>query len=118
MKVKEAVMAFSQSEKLKAGLIWASHLLESTAGLPESESQGARRMVELLLNMVSAEVHLGRNLCPGVSWDTVEHALEQAMVMVRSGVGPEAVWHLTRTLSAVTTIGQKSMSLLKEESVL
>ena len=38
--------------------------------------------------------------------------------MIHSGVGPEAVIHLTQALSQVTSIGQRSMSFLQEQGLL
>ena len=38
--------------------------------------------------------------------------------MIDSGVAPEAVIHLTQALSQVTSIGHRSMTVLKEEGLL
>jgi len=48
----------------------------------------------------------------------VETPIEKALTMIQSGVGHEAVPHLSKALSSVTNIGQQSMSLLKEERLL
>ena len=43
MKVRDAIMAFSQSEKIKAGLIWVSQSLQFLKTLPEPEKRGAEK---------------------------------------------------------------------------
>jgi len=37
MNTREAIMAFSQSEKVKSGIIWVSQALELLRGLPTPE---------------------------------------------------------------------------------
>jgi hypothetical protein len=37
------------------------------------------------------------------------------MVMISSGVAHEAGYHLTQALTQVTTIGQRSMTILKDK---
>jgi len=116
--VKEAILSLAQSEKVKAGLIWASQTLDILGSLPEEQRKGAERMIQLFLNMISQEVALAKAITRQESWDNVDGHLEKALVMVSSGVGQEAVVHLSRALSSVTTIAQQSMSLLKDRHLL
>ena len=116
--IKEAIIALAQSEKAKAGLIWASQTIEIFLGLPEDQKKGAERLLYAFLNMVSQEVALAKALTKHESWDGVEGHIEKALVMISSGVGQEAGVHLSRALSRVTNIAQQSMSLLKEKDLL
>jgi hypothetical protein len=118
MSIQKAIMAFSQSEKIKSGLIWVSQALELLRGLPVSETQGAERMIKAIINMVFQEIQLAKNVASDEAWEEVEKPVDQAMVMINSGVGPESVFHLTQALSQVTNIGQRSMSSLKERGLL
>ena len=118
MNSKEAIMALSQSEKIKAGLIWVSQILELGRGLRLPESQGAEQVVKALLAMIGHEVGLARNIAPDEAWEAVEKRLEQAVVMVNSGVGSESVPHITQAISRTTGIGQRAMTLLKEKELL
>ena len=47
MEVDKAIMAFSQSEKVKAGLIWISQVLEILRGMPDQE-----RMISLVSSLI------------------------------------------------------------------
>jgi hypothetical protein len=117
-KIKAAIMAFSQSEKIKAGLIWVSQSLQLLNGLQEPERSGAEKVSQAMVGMLAHEIQLGRNMTGDASWEAVSKHLERARVMIDSGVGAEAVVNLTQALSQVTTIGHRSMSMLKEEGLL
>ena len=116
--IKDAIIALAQSEKVKAGLIWASQTVDISWGLPEEQKKGAERIIEVFLNMISQEVALAKAMTRHESWDRIEGHIEKALIMISSGVGQEAVVHLSRALSLVTNIAQQSMSLLKERDLL
>lgn len=116
--VKEAIIALAQSEKVKAGLIWASQALSILGSLPEEQKRGAERMIQVFLNMISQEVALAKAVTRQESWDSIEGQIEKALIMINSGVGQEGVVHLSRALSLVTSIAQQSMSLLKERDLM
>jgi hypothetical protein len=118
MEINEAIMAFAQSEKIKAGLIWISQTLELLRGLPEGEKKGGEKMIHALLGMVGHELSLAKAVVGHEQWHEIESYIEKAVIMVNSGVGQEGTIHLSKALSKVTNIGQQSMSLLKEESLL
>jgi hypothetical protein len=118
MKTDEAIMAFCQSEKIKAGLIWTSQTSELLLGLPEEQKKGAEKTIHVLLNMVFQEVHLAKALARHEAWSEAEPHIEKALIMISSGVGHEANVHLSKALSKITNIGQQSMSLLKDRDLL
>jgi hypothetical protein len=118
MNTQKAIMAFSQSEKIKAGLIWVSQTLELLRGLQMSEMQGAERIIKVIIDMLFQEVQLAKNVAGSEEWEEVEKLLDQAIIMINSGVGPESIVHLTQALSQVTSIGQRSMSSLREKGFL
>ena len=118
METSQAIMAFSQSEKVKTSLICASQSLELLAGMPFTEKEGAQKVIRMNIEMMRQEIQLARNLTGDDLWDEIEKKIGNALVMIDSGVAPEAVVHLTRALSLVTSIGHRSMTLLKEEGLL
>jgi hypothetical protein len=111
-------MAFSQSEKIKAGLIMVASSLELLKNLPEEEKRGASRIIYMDLSMLGHEVNLAEVVTGHEEWKEVERFLNKALVMFDSGIGEEALIHLSRALSQVTNIGQQSMSYLKETGLL
>jgi hypothetical protein len=118
MKRSEAILAFSQSEKIKAGLISVAQALEVIQGLPPDEKKGAERVTGVFLAMTAHEVRLAGTLIPGEEWKGIEALLERAQVMADSGVAQEGMIHLSRALSLVANVAQKAMSFLKEEGLL
>ena len=118
MHVNQAIIAFSQSEKLKSGIIWANQMIEMYIALSESEKPGAERILKTLINMIATEIHVAKKAAPHDVWQEVDKDLNTAIVMLNSGVTHEAGYHLTQALTKVTTVGQQSMTLLTNEGLL
>ena len=118
MQTDQAIKAFSQSEKLKGGLIWASQIIEVYIALAQADKPGAEKMLKFLIRMIASEIHIAKNAAPHDIWLEAEKDINTALVMLNSGVGHESGYHLTQALSKVTTIGQQSMSLLIEKGLL
>jgi hypothetical protein len=116
--VQEAIMAFSQSEKIKTGLIWITQSLELFSGLDPAEQQGAEKIIKATIQMVNHEVTIADRLTDEPSWKDIAKHIDTARVMIYSGIPPEATFHLTRALTHVTSIGQRSMTFLKEQGFL
>ena len=118
MNTKSAIIAFSQSEKIKAGLIWASQTIEANMGIPEPEKRGSEKIISALLNMIAGEIHVVMKVAPHERWEMVTKHIETAGVMVNSNVAHDATFHLSKALSQVTSIGHESMTLLSENNLL
>jgi hypothetical protein len=118
MNSNEAIMAFSQSEKVKAGLIMIAGSLELLKNLAGEEKRGASRIIYMDLSMLGHEVGLAKVVTGHEEWNEVERFLNKALVMFDSGIGEEALILVSRALSKVTNIGQQSMSYLKQTNLL
>ncbi|MGE5255086.1 MAG: hypothetical protein ACM3KE_00350 [Hyphomicrobiales bacterium] len=118
METKEAILAFSQSEKAKAGLLMAAQLLEIYNGLPDHEKHSAERFLRPLIGMISSEIHLSKKMTSADMWTSVDKSLNTALVMMNSGVLSEASFHIAQAISGVTTIAQRSMEYLIRQKLL
>lgn len=118
MEVKEAITAFSQSEKIKSSIIWASQAVEAFIGLSEEEKQGAVRIIRVVISMIGHEIHLCKKSAPHELWADVEKSVDMALVMIDSNVAHESVFHLTQALTKVTSIGHQSLTFLKENGLM
>ncbi len=118
MQIREAIITFSQSEKIKAGLIWASQVIEVYKALPETDKPGAEKIMAAIVNMIGSEILICRKSAPNELWTEVEKSIDTAMVMINSNIAQEAGYHLTRALTQATTIGQRSMSILTDKKLL
>jgi hypothetical protein len=112
MDTKEAILAYSQSEKAKVGLLMAAQLIEICNSLPDQEKHLAERFIRPLIGMIANEIHLSRRMTSADMWVKVDKSLNTALVMMNSGVISEASYHVVQAISSVTTIGQRSMEVL------
>ena len=118
MEIQAAVTAFSQSEKVKAGLLWASHCIDVFSHLTELDKRGAEKIIKVMVSQVAGEIQFVGRITGDPAWEKAAGCMETAIVMINSGVAAEAGYHMTRAMSHVTSIGQRSMTRLKEEGVL
>jgi len=118
MNTADAITTFSQSEKIKGGLIWATQAVELFKALPEADKPGAEKIIKSLVEMIGSEILICKKTAPNELWLEVEKNIDTAMVMINSNVAHEAGYHLTQALTQVTTIGQRSMTVLKDDGLL
>ena len=118
MEIDQAIKAFSQSEKLKSGLIWATQLAEVYVALAESDKPGAEKIIKMLVSMLGNEIMVAQKAAPHDDWREAEKDVDTAMVMLNSGVAHESGYHLTQALSKVVDIGQQSMTRLIDAGLL
>ena len=118
MQIRDAITTFSQSEKIKAGLIWTTQVIEMYKTLPEGDKSVAEKIIKAFVDMIGSEILICRKSAPNELWTEVEKNIDTAMIMINSRVTHEAGYHLTQALTQVTTIGQRSMSILKENRLL
>ncbi len=111
-------MGFSQSEKIKAGLIWASQILQVLEGLPEAEKRGGAKTAGALVGMIHNEIQLVQNLSGDTAWGEIRSHVDRARVMIDSGVPAEAIMHLTQALSKTTSMAGSCMTCLKDEGLI
>ncbi len=118
MHTREAILSFSQSEKIKAGIIWLSQALELLNGLPEKNRRNAERVARVFLSSMLRDVHLSVRVSGDEAWREAEKNIDLALVMLDSGVARESTYHITRALGAVTAVGQRAMKQLKDNGLL
>ena len=118
MNTRSLILAYSHSEKLKTALLWASQLVDMSVGQPEEQRSGSSALIRAVVAMISSEIQLAGQLAPDEQWESVAKHVNLGLVMIDSGVVSEASFHLTKALSHVTTIGQRSMQKLLDHGLL
>ena len=118
MSTRSMIFAYSHSEKLKTALLWATQLVELHIGQQEADRAGSAALIRAVVSMISNEIQLAGQLAPDEQWESVAKHVNLGLVMIDSGVVSEATFHLTRALSHVTTIGQRSMQGLIDQGLL
>ena len=99
-------------------MIWASQVVEIYKALPEKDKPGAEKIIKAIVDMIGSEIPICKKSAPNELWIEVEKDIETATVMLHSNVAQEAGFHLTRALTKATTIGQRSMTILKDKGLL
>lgn len=115
--LKKAVSAYSQSEKVKSGLIWISQLADQVTAMEGPVRKQGQMFLKTLVQMVSDESDLAGNITGDTRWHEIGKKINLAMVMINSGVPQETGFHLTQALVHVTRIGGEAASLLKENNL-
>lgn len=118
MNSQEAIMGFSQGEKIKSGVIWTSQVLQLMDGLAGQEKTAWARTAGALVGMISHEVMVAQNVSGDPAWEETQKDLDKARVMIDSGVPAEAITHLTRALSRSTQVASRAMTFLKDQGLL
>jgi len=118
MDTKAIITEFSQSEKIKAGIIWTSQVLGQLSGLSGAEKKGAVEGVKTFIALIGREAHLARKRSGDTRWMNAEKDIDMALVMIESGVPEEAAFHLTRALTQVTGRAQRAMKILMDKGLL
>ncbi|MDJ0781983.1 MAG: hypothetical protein QNJ22_08420 [Desulfosarcinaceae bacterium] len=100
------ILAYTQSEKVKAGLIWLSQGLLQFPDASAPRQRAAETLSLSILAMIRDEVQLGWRLTREIAWQKADEHLQQAAAMIHSGVAHDAPWHLTLALRHITAVGQ------------
>ena len=111
--VKQAISAYAQSEKVKSGLIWVSHISEQVAVVEGPSRQSAMGLLKTLAHMIADEAVLAARVTRDPGWRKISEKIHLALVMINSGVPQETGFHLTQAISHVTRIGGQAAMLLK-----
>ena len=112
------IISFSQSEKVKGGIIWVTQALNMLQSLDGSEQKGGEQVINVLIQMISQEAKFAKGVTGDDQWDEVDPYIEKAILMINSGVSNEATIHLSKALSHVTNIGQRSMTTLRKKGLI
>jgi hypothetical protein len=118
MQTDKTIISFSQSEKVKAGILWVSNALQIAESLSPGEKKGAEKIISHMTSMIIHEIKLAGLVSGSQAWAVIEPDMDKVIIMIDSGVSQEAIMHLTSALSKVTNIGQQSMTALKEDKLL
>lgn len=118
MSTRSMILAYTHSEKLKTALLWATQLIELHIGQAETQRTGSAALIRAVVSMIANEIQLAGQVAPDEQWESVAKHVNLGLVMIDSGVVSEATFHLTKALSHVTTIGQRSMQRLIDQGLL
>ena len=115
--VKRAISAYTQSEKVKSGLIWICQVSDQVAAMEGPGRQQGLTLLKTLAHMVADESELAGRITGDRRWHEIGNKINMALVMINSGVPQETAFHLTQALTRVTGIGGQAASVLRENGL-
>jgi hypothetical protein len=115
--IRQAVVAYAQSEKVKSGLIWVCQVADQVAALDGATRQHGVRLLRTLAHLVGDEALLAGRITGDRDWNEISQKINMALVMIESGVPQETSFHLTQALTQVTRLGGQAAALLKEKKI-
>jgi len=115
--VKRAISAYTQSEKVKSGLIWICQVSDQVAASDGPGRQQGLTLLKTLAHMVADESDLAGRITGDRRWHEIGKKINMALVMINSGVPQETAFHLTQALTRVTRIGGQAASVLRENGL-
>jgi hypothetical protein len=117
IRIRQAISAYAQSEKVKSGLIWICHISDQVAAMDGPERRQGLRLLKTLAHMVADESDLAGRITGDRCWQEIGKKINMALVMINSGVPQETAFHLTQALTRVTRLGGQAASVLKENGL-
>lgn len=118
MTTREAILGFVQAERAKSHLLMMKFLLDVVGSMRETEFQGGKRVLLEALNWVRSEFHRVRSSAPHIQWERALQLMDRILDAVEMGDDPQAHEAVSRCISSVTTVGQRSMEALLERCLL
>ncbi|MFP3867819.1 MAG: hypothetical protein ACLFUU_06620 [Desulfobacteraceae bacterium] len=115
---REAILGFHFADRLKAGFILASQLLDLMINLSDSEAAGARQLYLAYLRHLDQEVSLCQSLIGDQELVRVRTVLSGLTGMVVDGQLQDIQSHLTWMITIMTTYAQRAMEFLQQQQLL
>ncbi len=116
--VREAVVCFQFSERIKSELIIASRLLGEIRGLTGDELAGGKKILLSFLEALLGEINLANNVLKQQNLSEAGGKVEKAMEQVRSDEYSEATRRVSEAISRTTTTCGRAMQTLKQKGLL
>ena len=119
METREAILNFQYAEKMKAGLIVGTQLLDQVNSLKEAELSGGKKVLVWYLEGLLREVRIAQDvLGPGHSYNDMERKIMEVIGRVQVSQFQEAQWSLSEAISLATTSCQSSMTFLMDRKLI
>ena len=115
--IRQACAAYTQSEKVKSGIIWICQVAEQVAIMDDVQRKHGIGLLKTLAHLIADEADLGGRLTGDPGWHEIGRKINMALVMIESGVPQETGFHLTRALTRVTHIGSQAAAILDQHGL-
>jgi hypothetical protein len=118
MDVRDLVLEFQYSEKIKSHLIVGSNLLAHVEALQGEERTGAEKIVKTYLQSVLTEIRIARKTVKSVNYHGAEKNVTESLGRLEMNDLTNSNLCISKALSYITTSCQAAMMSLQESSLL
>jgi len=118
MDVKQLVLEFQYSEKIKSQLIIGSNLLAHVEALKGEEKAGGEKIVKTYLQALLGEIRIALNSVKSVNYHGAEKHLTQGIDSLQKKDLQDLNLRISKALSYITTSCQAAMTNLQERDLL
>jgi len=116
--IREAVLCYQFSERIKSELIIAGKLLGVLSDLENDQLFGAEKVMSSFLDALIGEIEIAHNVTRFQSFREVSLKMVEAQGRISLHEYSKANRLLSEALSLITTCGQKATQLLMEKGYL
>jgi len=115
MEIREAILDFQYSEKMKTGLIIGIGLLDQLASLTENELSGGKKVLVWYLEGLLREIRIAENVLGKGHFVDLERKVMEVIGRVQMTQFQDAQRSFSEAISLATTSCQTSMKFLVEK---
>jgi hypothetical protein len=117
MEMREAILDFQYSEKMKSGLIIGTSLLDQLASLKKDELSGGKKVLVWYLEGLLREMRIAENVLGMGHYGDLERKLMEVIGRIEMSQFQDAQWSFSEAISLATTSCQSSMNFLMENKL-
>ena len=117
MEMREAILDFQYSEKMKSGLIIGTSLLDQLASLKKDELYGGKKVLVWYLEGLLREMRIAENVLGMGHYGDLERKLMEVIGRIEMSQFQDAQWSFSEAISLATTSCQSSMNFLMEKKL-
>jgi len=118
MEIREAILDFQYSEKMKSGLIIGIGLLDELASLMGDELSGGKKVLVWYLEGLLREIRIAENVLGKGHFGDLERKVMEVIGRVQMSQFQNAQRSFSEAISLATTSCQTSMSFLVEKKLI
>jgi hypothetical protein len=119
MEMREAILNFQYSEKMKSGLIIGTSLLDQLVSLKKDEEfSGGKKVLVWYLEGLLREIRIAENVLGSGHSTDLERKLMEVIGRIQMSQYQEAQRSFSEAISLATTLCQATMSFLMEKNLI
>jgi hypothetical protein len=118
MNIKQLILEFQYSEKIKSQLIIGSNLLAYMEALKGEERAGAEKILKAYLQLLVGEIRIAWNTVKSVNYHGAEKNVTESLRSLGTNDLANSNLYISKALSYITTSCEAAMTNLQKSNLL